>query len=153
MRTVEIVVRNKDGKLFFYGDGIYFNFLSAFPFWGGELCLLRDGKIIDRARIDEHGTHAPTVCFLGLKSVGTYATTDLFVVQFQEGDLLKIEFLDTVGELRQWVINDFIDTEVWKRVKESGHTTPSYAVLELYAEEWERLCKEIKDKNIDTFEI
>ena len=90
---IQVVKHNK--KLVFKYKSILFTWLEAYDdFYGGKLKVLRKNKVIDTtSKIDEYGTHAPSMVFYGLYSLtGQYIHFSLEPRLFQENDVLAIEF-------------------------------------------------------------
>ena len=108
---IKIRVVKRNGKPVFKYEDILFISLQAYDdFYGGKLKVLRKNKVIDTtSKIDEYGTHAPSMVFYGLYSLTRqYLHFSLEPMLFQENDMLAIEFPIVGSEtpadvLERWV--------------------------------------------------
>ena len=94
------VVDHEKGRFFVTESGLHFDLLPAFEiFEGGKLTVWRDCKIVaETEEIGEYGTHASTLCFIGLHGIldGTpqavlaYGVDALDPEWFRAGDWLRV---------------------------------------------------------------
>ena len=91
--SLEIKVVNVTDKPFFQvEDLVCIDELDASRFEGGQLSVIKGQEIVDRtSRIGLSGTHAETVCYIGLEHM--WASNCLFPEEFTVGDRIVIDQL------------------------------------------------------------
>lgn len=87
-------VIEQGGEVFFRSpSGLLFDVLDADPFEGGSLVIQRGEAELERTEaIEEYGTHAACVCFIGLNCLGGFGVGNAIGADdLKPGDLVQIE--------------------------------------------------------------
>lgn len=90
---IQVQVVEKNEKLFKF-ERVFFNWLEAEWFAVGNLKVVRDGRLLIHAPIEEYGGPMSCTYFTGLgllSLTGPYASNALRPANFQAGDMLIIE--------------------------------------------------------------